>query len=151
MKILFFHIENQDYSNFTLTLVKRLAPNLPQDLNTFLWTFWHKLSESEIFFPKLTLKVTIFIFWSGLFVIKQFFVNISIANYFIKNNQDTFFVEHQILYKRSVLIIFSKISVFCPISHLTLYCHYLFFTGISFFTICLYTLIYHCFWEKIKN
>ena len=56
--------------------------------------FWHKFSEYERFFPNLSLKVTIILFWSGLFVVKQFFVNITIANYFI-NNQDTFFVEHK--------------------------------------------------------
>ena len=36
---------------------------------------------------------------------------------FRKNHQNTFFVENLILYKKCVLIIFSKISGFGPIGH----------------------------------
>ena len=45
-----------------------------------------------------------------------FFENISVYNYFRKNNEDTFFLENLILFKNDVLIIFSKISGFCSIS-----------------------------------
>ena len=46
-----------------------------------------------------------------------FFQNISVCNYFRKNNEDTFFLENLILFKNDVLIIFSKISGFCSINH----------------------------------
>ena len=111
-------IENQDYSNFTLTLVKRLALNLTQDLYTLLWMFWQKAFRIwNNFFSQITIKVTIFIFWSEIFVIKQFLWTFQLLIILYKNNQDTFFEEHQILYKRCVMIIFSKICSFYPITY----------------------------------
>ena len=51
-KIKFFHAQNQDFPNFTLPFIMTWPPNFPQDVNTFLWSFWPKHSESEIkFFP----------------------------------------------------------------------------------------------------
>ena len=53
---------------------------------------------------------------SKLWLKTLFFENISVYNYFRKNNEDTFFLENLILFKNDVLIIFSKISGFCSIS-----------------------------------